>query len=98
MGGNFGVASAPDVARYPGPVLWFLGERDEAVPFVATRAALERAFAASPGDDQRVVVVADAPHSFLIPSDDGPPRYAEGVFSGMAEWLETRGFSGPGCQ
>ena len=96
-GRNFRVASAPDVARYPGPVLWFLGERDEAVPLIATRAALERAFAASPGEDQRVVIVENAPHSFLIPSDDGPPRYAEGVFSGMAEWLEARGFTGPGC-
>lgn len=94
---NLAVASAPDVARFPGPVLWFLGEKDEAVPLIPTRAALERAFAAAPGDDHEIVVLEDAPHNFLVPTEDGPPRYAEGVFGYMEEWLAARGFTNPHC-
>lgn len=94
---NLAVEPASAVAQFEGPVLWFLGERDEAVPFVATRAALNRAFAASPGDDQELVVVEDAPHSFLVPREDGPPRYAEGVFRRMEEWLAERGFTDESC-
>jgi dienelactone hydrolase len=91
---NLSVTSAPDVAAFGGPVLWFLGERDEAVPLVSTRAALERAFDESPGDDHEIVVLPDAPHSFLIPSEDGPPHYAEGMFSRTAEWMTERGLTG----
>ncbi|HSM36204.1 MAG TPA: alpha/beta hydrolase [Longimicrobiales bacterium] len=94
---NLAFGSTDAVARFGGPVLWFLGERDEAVPLVPTRAALERAFARSPGGDQRVVVVPDAPHSFMIPSENGPPRYAEGVFGGMEDWLAERGFTDEAC-
>jgi len=94
---NLAVESASAVAEFDGPVLWFLGERDEAVPFVATRAALERAFAKAPGDDHELVVVEDAPHSFMIPREEGPPVYARGVFARMADWLEARGFTDPSC-
>lgn len=94
---NHAYASAPDVARFEGPVLWFLAEFDEAVPLVSTRAALERAFAVSPGDDEELVVIEDAPHSFIIPSDSGPPRYAEGFFDKMADWMAERGFMNEAC-
>ncbi len=42
-GRNLSVASAPDVAKFEGAVLWFLAELDENVPLVSTRAALEGA-------------------------------------------------------
>lgn len=92
------LAMSPQAAlrRFEGPVLWFLAERDENVPLVSTRAALERAFAASPGRDQEIVVIEDAPHSFILDTPEGP-RYAEGFFSRMAEWLAVRGFSDPAC-
>lgn len=94
---NLAVESASAVAAFDGPVLWFLGEKDEAVPFVSTRAALERAFAEAPGDDHELVVVEDAPHSFLVQHEGGPPRYAEGVFSRMEKWLAERGFTDETC-
>lgn len=94
---NLAVESASAVARFDGPVLWFLGERDENVPFVATRAAIERAFASAPGDDHELVVVEDAPHSFLVPDPGGGLHYAEGVFARMEEWLAERGFTDESC-
>jgi len=95
---NLAVESASAVARFDGPVLWFLGERDEAVPFVATRAAIERAFARAPGDDHELVVVEDAPHSFVVPRGNGPLGYATGVFDRMEEWLAERGFTDESCR
>lgn len=94
---NLAFGSTSAVAEFGGPVLWFLGERDEAVPLILTRVALERAFEQSPGSDQQVVVVPDAPHSFMVPRETGPPRYADGVFSGMEHWLAERGFTDETC-
>lgn len=94
---NLAVESASSVARFDGPVLWFLGERDEAVPFVATRAAVERAFARAPGNDHELVTVPGASHSFLVQQEDGSLRYAGGVFDRMEEWLAVRGFTDESC-
>jgi dienelactone hydrolase len=94
---NLGVSAEPWLARYPGPVLWFLAERDENVPLVATRAALERAFRASPGEDQEVVIVEDAAHSFLIHAAGTPPRFSTGFFAPMGRWLGERGFARGAC-
>ena len=94
---NLATAPAADIARFDGPVLWFLAGRDENVPLVSTRAALARAFAASPGDDHEIVVLDDALHSFLVRRDEGPPRFAEGFFDHMATWLNARGLSAPAC-
>lgn len=94
---NLAVESASAVAQFDGPVLWFLGEKDQNVPLVTTRAALERAFDAAPGDDHELVVVKDAPHSFVVPRVGAPPGYAAGVFSGMEEWLAERGFTDESC-
>ena len=94
---NLAHESASAIAEFDGPVLWFLGEKDEAVPLVPTRVALERAFEEAPGDDHELVVVEDALHSFLVPRENAPPRYAEGVFSRMENWLAERGFTNEGC-
>ena len=87
----------PELARYGGSVLWFLGERDENVPLVPTRAALERAFASAPGPAQEVVVLPDAPHSFLISGVDGEVRFSGGFFDRMADWMEETGISRGAC-
>jgi len=94
---NFAVAATPWLERLDAPVLWFLAERDENVPLVSTRAALEEAFAASPGEDHEIVVLKGALHSFLIPSPEGPPRFSPGFFDRMGAWLDERGLSNPGC-
>lgn len=92
------ITPVPSLERFPGPVLWFLAERDENVPLISTRAALERAFAVAPGDDHEIVVIDNALHSFLIPNPNGPPRFAAGFFDHMGEWLAERGYSHAECQ
>jgi pimeloyl-ACP methyl ester carboxylesterase len=87
----------PALEAFDGPVLWFLAERDENVPLVATRVALERAFAAAPGDDHEMVVIEDAPHSFILDGPDGTPRYTDAFFSTMAQWMAKRGFTDRSC-
>ena len=94
---NFEVSATPYLEHFDGPVLWFLAGRDQNVPLVPARAALERAFAAAPGDDHEIVVVEGARHSFLIPSPEGPPRYSDEFFSRMGEWLEEHDYARAGC-
>ncbi len=95
---NLAVTATPYLEQFQGPVLWFLAGADENVPLVSTRAALERAFSASPGRDQEIVVLDRALHSFLLPSPDGPPRFSPGFFNRMGEWLQGRGLTGAGCR
>ncbi len=94
---NLAIAATPDLERFDGQVLWFLAERDENVPLVPTRAALERAFASAPGGDHEIVVLEGALHSFLIPVPDAPPRFSGGFFSRMATWMAERGISDVDC-
>lgn len=94
---NNSKASAPYLEHFDGPVLWFLAEQDENVPLVSTRAALERAFEAAPGEDHEIVVIENAPHSFIVTDEQGYPRYADGFFDYMAEWMAERGITDPGC-
>lgn len=96
-GRNLPVSAIGDLERFAGPVLWFLGELDEAVPLVRTRAALERAFARSPGGRQQVRVVPNAPHSFLVSAEDGTPVLSPDFFRPMGEWLDARGLSDGRC-
>lgn len=94
---NHATTPVPALEAFDGPVLWFLAERDENVPLVATRVALERAFAAAPGDDHEIVVIEDAPHSFILDGPDGTPRYTDAFFSTMAQWMAERGFTDASC-
>jgi dienelactone hydrolase len=94
---NFAVSAVPYLRQFEGPVLWFLGGRDQNVPLIPTRAALERAFAATPGGDHEIDVIKEAPHSFLIPGPDGLPHFAPGFFSRIGEWLSEHGDSDARC-
>lgn len=96
-GRNFEVEPGPYLERLDVPILWFLAEDDENVPFVASHSALREAFAASPGDDETVVVFPDAKHAFLVETPDGGFRYADGYFERVRSWLAERGFSDEGC-
>lgn len=90
-------ASLPALSRFAGPVLWFLAERDENVPLISTRAALQRAFETAPTNDYEVVVIDDAAHSFLVDTPEGQ-RFAGGFFDHMAQWLKARGISASECR
>ena len=94
---NVGIAGTTAVRSFDGPVLWFLAEQDENVPLVSTRVALEQAFRASPGNDQEVVVLEGALHSFLVPRPDGPPRFVDGFFDRMGTWLRDRNLADGEC-
>lgn len=94
---NMGATSIPAIEKSGASILWFLAERDEAVPLVATRAALEQAFAKSPSADETIVTIAGARHNFIV-DQDGKPAYAPDFFRTMEAWLKARGLSRPGCQ
>jgi pimeloyl-ACP methyl ester carboxylesterase len=78
-------------------VLWFLAEDDENVPLVPSWIALRAAFAASPGEDETLVVIPDANHAFLVEEPDGGLHYARGFFERKRAWLAERGMSREGC-
>lgn len=94
---NHAVTPIPSLEQFTGAVLWFLAELDENVPLVSTRAALNRAFSSAPGDEHEIVVIEDAPHSFIIETPEGTPRYAEGFFSYMGEWMAEHRYSDAEC-
>lgn len=97
---NAGLDPARTAATLGIPVLWFLAEKDENVPYVDSLRALEQA---DQGDDADIIVVTihNAPHSFLIKQPDGSVRYTDHYWPEMADWLKAKGFaSAPhkGCQ
>lgn len=84
---NMQLDPATDVARLDIPVLWFLAERDENVPYAASRDALKDA---RRGNGQlEVVTVHGAEHSFLVRSADGSIRYTSEYWPAMATWLRA---------
>jgi hypothetical protein len=96
-GVNFPVTASPYLEQFEGPVLWFLAEADENVPYVANRAALERAFARSAGTVHELVTIPGAKHSFTVADDPGPPMFTDRFFSRMGLWMAEVGASNPGC-
>ena len=94
---NMDWSSTDELAEFAGPVLWFLAEDDQNVPLVPTRAALDRALDARPGSDHEIVVIPDAPHSFLVETPDGQVGYTDQFFSTMARWMAERDYSRPRC-
>lgn len=94
---NWPIGPEPYLARLDLPVLWFLAEDDQNVPLVPSRAALDRAFTASPGTDETVVVIENADHGFFVTDPDGTRRYTSGYFSRLRTWLTDRGFTDEDC-
>jgi len=94
---NWPIGPEPYLARLDLPVLWFLAEYDQNVPLVPSRAALARAFGASPGSDETIVVIEDADHGFFVTDPDGARRYTSDYFGRLRDWLTERGFTNEGC-
>lgn len=84
---NMALEPAIRAARLNAPVLWFLAELDENVPYRESLAALEAAKAINPA--LSVITVHDAPHSFLVEEKDGTMRYSDEYWSRMSAWLKT---------
>jgi len=72
------------------PVLWFLAEQDENVPYAGSLQALTQAKAEHHADIT-IVTVRNAPHSFLIKQPDGSVRYTDQYWPEMAAWLKAKG-------
>lgn len=85
---NMQLEPAEDVAELSIPVLWFLAEEDENVPYEASMTALKGARESN--RKLKVVTVHDAPHSFVVTDDDGAPRYTHEYWQVMAEWLAVQ--------
>lgn len=82
---NMQLEPAVTTATLDEPVLWFLAELDENVPYAASIAALRRAHQSK--DDLTVVTVRGARHSFLVTGANGQLRYTDQYWSRMADWL-----------
>ena len=85
-----------DPARIAGtlgiPMLWFLAEKDENVPYAESLRALEQA-KRNDNTDITVVTVRNAAHSFLIKQPDGSVRYTDHYWPEMGDWLKAKGFA-----
>ncbi len=87
---NMKLQPALTTASLDQPVLWFLAEHDENVPYESSMQALEQAQKSHP--DLTVVTIHDAGHSFFINNADGEVRYTDEYWEAMADWLEENVF------
>lgn len=85
---NMTLEPAATAARLDEPVLWFLAELDENVPYRASLDALQAAQASK--NNLRIVTVHDAKHSFFVPDGNGGQRYTDEYWGVMSAWLTQR--------
>jgi len=83
---------ASTAARLNIPVLWFLAEKDQNVPYKKSRDAIETARQKHKADIT-LVTIPDAPHSFLIKDVHGAVHYTDRYWPEMARWLRAHGVS-----
>lgn len=74
------------------PVLWFLADQDENVPYAQSRAAIVAARKRRRAD-LTLVSAAGAKHSFLVEDADGAVHFTDRYWPRMARWLRVRGFT-----
>lgn len=75
------------------PVLWFLAEEDENVPYALSRPRLEVALAEAGNRDFEILSLPGANHAFLVSAPGGGLRYTDGYWTKMIEWLRERGLA-----
>ena len=86
---NMKLDPADDTAHVDIPVLWFLAEEDQNVPYAASHAALKKAKEAN--TQLEIITVQDAPHSFLLQDANGKLRYTRTYWPVMSAWLRDVG-------
>lgn len=69
------------------PVLWFLAQKDENVPYKLSKPRLEVAFEEAGNEDFELVTIPNANHSFLYYTPEGKLEYADGYWDKMISWL-----------
>lgn len=87
---NMQLEPADDAAQLDIPVLWFLAEKDQNVPYAASHAALQKVKVANP--QLELITVEDSPHSFLLEGADGKLHYTRNYWPVMSAWLRDGGF------
>lgn len=83
---NMTLEPAATTARLDEPVLWFLAENDENVPYRESIAALESAKETKAG--MSVITVHNAGHSFFVPDGEEGMRYTDQYWAEMSRWLD----------
>jgi alpha-beta hydrolase superfamily lysophospholipase len=83
---NMKLKPAATTARLDEPVLWFLAENDENVPYRESIAVLQTAAESNP--DLTVVTVHDAGHAFVVSDGAGGSRYTNEYWGRMGTWLD----------
>lgn len=83
---------AETAARLGIPVLWFLADQDQNVPYEESLTSIESA-ATKAEANVTVVTIHDAPHSFLVADADGRVHYTDHYWPEMADWLREQGFT-----
>lgn len=81
---------ASTAARLKIPVLWFLAEKDQNVPYKISRDAIEAARQKHKADIT-LVTIPNAPHSFIVKDAHGAMHYTDRYWPEMARWLQARG-------
>ncbi len=74
------------------PVLWFLANEDENVPYELSEPRIRLALEEAGNEDYQVVTIKGVRHDFIFHSKDGSSKYVDGYWDKMADWLQTRGF------
>jgi len=75
------------------PVLWFLAEEDENVPYELSKPRLKDAMEESGNKDFELITIPGAKHSFLVYTPDGKMKYADGYWDKMISWLQNHGIT-----
>lgn len=83
---NMTLDPAATTARLDEPVLWFLAENDENVPYRESIAALESAKEIKA--DLSIITVHNAGHSFFVSDGDEGMRYTDEYWAKMSRWLD----------
>lgn len=85
---NMQLDPASDAGRLEIPILWFLAEQDENVPY---RASLEALIVARKRNDRlEIVTVDNAAHSFLVTDEEGRVHYTPEYWPVMVQWLREQ--------
>jgi alpha-beta hydrolase superfamily lysophospholipase len=90
---NLKLDPAASTARLDEPVLWFLAENDENVPYRASIEALESAKETKA--DLSIITVHNVGHSFFISDGDEGMRYTDEYWTNMAQWMDENVVSQP---
>lgn len=75
------------------PVLWFLAENDENVPYSLSLPRIRVALKEAGNQDFEIVTIPNAKHSFLVLKEGGGFKYTDGYWDKMLAWLRERGIA-----